>query len=761
MLLRFGPNEINPGSFELRRSRRRIRLATRPMELLLLLVQRRGELVTREEIAKSLWAGMDVEDLSARINTAIAQIRGALDDDATRPRYLETVIGKGYRFIAVVEEVQVTELVAAGQSREAVALQPEPALAQAERQGPEEPHAELKLITPDEPFATVAVATGTPAESAPVRDSRRGLMALLVVVGLVVLAVCTMEYFRHPQSRSFAAAPWTGRQVTENDSDVPVSAAALSPDGRSIAYGDPAGVFIEDLATGQTHQVPSPPLRVVRLAWFSTERGLLLTGYAATHSLPQIWILSVTDGSARMFRRAGEDAVPSPNGTSVAFVADGGREIRVADVSGPGERTIATASAAGTYSSLFWSANGKRISYQQRALSPNGSVDIESNYEWTYGSREVATGTQTAFQANLAFDSAQESSDGRMFYLRSRAGADPVNRGIWVVGTDPVSGRLLDTPRNLCMLPGITMNGMTVSMNGQQTAATREARQPHIYVGELDSPVTALRQVKRLTSNLRSDVPNSWDADSRVVYFESDRAADGGYHLFREPLDSPVAETLSHGTAQQFFPAITADAKALVYEQRLKSVGDMERSIERANPDGTNPSLVWKEGDLDEWRCPVRASCVLRQTERHKQFVFYRLDLATGKGEELARCPWMPSIMGDWDLSPDGSEAAIPSHDTESPSIMIVPLNGKGVTRTLKVNQDLQLWGVHWAADGSGFFAAARNETEHRLEFIDMAGNVHTLRATQGNTWGVPSPDGKKLAFVDSTTNRNVFIWQP
>jgi hypothetical protein len=83
MLLRFGPNELNPASFELRRSRRRIPLATRPMELLLLLVQRRGELMTREEIARSLWPGVDVEDLTARINTTIAQIRGALDDDAS------------------------------------------------------------------------------------------------------------------------------------------------------------------------------------------------------------------------------------------------------------------------------------------------------------------------------------------------------------------------------------------------------------------------------------------------------------------------------------------------------------------------------------------------------------------------------------------------------------------------------------------------------------------------------------------------------
>src|ERR1700677_3477337 len=116
MLLRFGPNELNPASFELRRSRRRIRLATQPMELLLLLVQRRGELVTREEIARSLWPGLDVEDLAARINTAVAQIRAALSEDASKPRYIETVFGKGYRFIGVVETVDAREGAAAGKA---------------------------------------------------------------------------------------------------------------------------------------------------------------------------------------------------------------------------------------------------------------------------------------------------------------------------------------------------------------------------------------------------------------------------------------------------------------------------------------------------------------------------------------------------------------------------------------------------------------------------------------------------------------------
>src|ERR1700690_2158633 len=114
MVLRFGRNELNPTSFELRRSNRRVQLAARPMELLLLLVNRRGQLVTREEIARSLWPGMDVEDLEARINTAVAQIRAALGEDASKPRHIETVFGKGYRFIGVVETVDAREGVAAG-----------------------------------------------------------------------------------------------------------------------------------------------------------------------------------------------------------------------------------------------------------------------------------------------------------------------------------------------------------------------------------------------------------------------------------------------------------------------------------------------------------------------------------------------------------------------------------------------------------------------------------------------------------------------
>jgi sugar lactone lactonase YvrE len=103
--------------------------------------------------------------------------------------------------------------------------------------------------------------------------------------------------------------------------------------------------------------------------------------------------------------------------------------------------------------------------------------------------------------------------------------------------------------------------------------------------------------------------------------------------------------------------------------------------------------------------------------------------------------------------------AAIPNHDAQSPSIRLVRLDGTGGESEIKIRQAFQLWGICWAPDSKGFFAEVRTAAQHWLEYIRLSGEVHVLRETTGNTWGVPSPDGKKLAFVDTTMDRNVFAW--
>lgn len=104
-VLRFHGFELVPSAYELRRGSRVIKLERLAMELLLLLIDRRDTLVSREEIAEKLW-GKDVYiDAENGVNTAIRKIRRALADDSDRPRFIQTTSGKGYRFIAPVVEV--------------------------------------------------------------------------------------------------------------------------------------------------------------------------------------------------------------------------------------------------------------------------------------------------------------------------------------------------------------------------------------------------------------------------------------------------------------------------------------------------------------------------------------------------------------------------------------------------------------------------------------------------------------------------------
>src|SRR6516164_2267772 len=105
--VKFGKDfELDLRAYELRRSGRRLKLERIPMELLLLLVERRGELVTREEIIERIW-GKDVFlDTDSSINAAIRKIRQVLKDDPEKPLFVQTITGKGYRFVAPTLEVR-------------------------------------------------------------------------------------------------------------------------------------------------------------------------------------------------------------------------------------------------------------------------------------------------------------------------------------------------------------------------------------------------------------------------------------------------------------------------------------------------------------------------------------------------------------------------------------------------------------------------------------------------------------------------------
>lgn len=190
--LQFGDFELDVTAYKLRRLGRPVRIERIPMELLILLLERRGDLVSREEIVERLWGQETFVDAETGINTAISKVRQALRDSASRPVFIQTISGKGYRFIAPAPpEVSLNQDRA---SLEKAAIQP--------------------LIVPSTPSvfvengaderASQLVANATGAEIAPKLSTARRTTTVLAIVAAGLLLMVAMYLSRGflPRSQS-------------------------------------------------------------------------------------------------------------------------------------------------------------------------------------------------------------------------------------------------------------------------------------------------------------------------------------------------------------------------------------------------------------------------------------------------------------------------------------------------------------------------------------------------------------------------------
>jgi DNA-binding winged helix-turn-helix (wHTH) protein len=102
-IARFGVFELDLGAGELRKNGRKLRLQEQPFQILAILLERAGDVVTREELRQKLWAADTFVDFDHGLNTAVNKLREVLGDSASSPRFIETLARRGYRFIAPAE----------------------------------------------------------------------------------------------------------------------------------------------------------------------------------------------------------------------------------------------------------------------------------------------------------------------------------------------------------------------------------------------------------------------------------------------------------------------------------------------------------------------------------------------------------------------------------------------------------------------------------------------------------------------------------
>lgn len=189
-IFEFGDFRLDSTRFELLRDGRSIKLERKPMELLILLATREGDLVTRAEIIEHLWGNEVFVDTEHGINTAIRKIRQALRDDPEQPRFVQTVMGRGYRFIGPAVKVQPSPTAGNGHSSPANGDLAEPAA----------------FVASPSTVSPIGIVPGDPA--APSRSRLRLWLtiaaSMVLVLFVIVIAIRAYRSHMHPNT---AATP--------------------------------------------------------------------------------------------------------------------------------------------------------------------------------------------------------------------------------------------------------------------------------------------------------------------------------------------------------------------------------------------------------------------------------------------------------------------------------------------------------------------------------------------------------------------------
>ncbi len=342
--LRFGPFELDAAAGELRKAGILIKLQPQPFHVLLLLAERAGTVVTRDEIQRCLWSDSTFVDFEHGINFSINQIRGALADNAEKPRYIETLPRRGYRFVARV--------VSNGE------------------------HAESSVTSAEEPEYNRSSADNW--VSVALRQQRRGkrgkrwkpailmLLAAAITLGIAYGARSLIRRDHRPNLEKI--------HVTKLTDSGKVDLVAISPDGRYVCYSlrdrGGLGLWLHQLATGSDTQVlPANAISFEGLS-FSPDGNYIyyVRGNKNDPGFKDLYVMPVLGGPSKLLLKdIDSPAGFSPNGSQFVYTRGmpvaSATEVRIANADGSGNHLLATLpnTEPSTQPGATWSPDGRTI----------------------------------------------------------------------------------------------------------------------------------------------------------------------------------------------------------------------------------------------------------------------------------------------------------------------------------------------------------------------------------------------------------------
>jgi Tol biopolymer transport system component len=539
-------------------------------------------------------------------------------------------------------------------------------------------------------------------------------------------------------------------RLTANTPELSIQAAALSPDGKSIAYSDPLGVHVRSVATGETRLLPWT--RDHMLVQWMPDGDSVQTQLQddAGGAKAKTTVVSLR-GGAPTPAPTSDQFVSSPDRTHRATVSADHLTLSIQDVNGGNSRELWRAAAKNTLDEFQWSPNGKEIAVLSVEEYGNRSPDVS-----TVELIAIASGQKNVVvpaEKKLEIGSMVWVSQNRMIVtVDEELGINRYESNLWEIHLNDGGTLVAGGLRKLTSWTDFPIRSGSLSTDGKRLVFIRSVRQRGVYVAPLEAGGTRMGTPRRLTLDLGDDYPTDWTHDSKAVILTSSR--NGPQAIFRQDLDKQTADQIVVMPGEQAVARVTPDGNSVLFrgDDPVKKITQLMRvPIAGGTPEAV-PNAA-KVGTT--YRCAPAGVCVIAQPQ-DQGFMVFEFDPVKGKGREIYRDSQVEHLF----LSPDGKWIANTSGTGKETKIVLRSFSTGAVGREIPVRGVTELTSFDYASDGKGFFAGDRSLTQVRELYIDFAGNTSVLWRQPGSRqiWGVPSPDGKYLALMMFTDDSNVYM---
>jgi Tol biopolymer transport system component len=551
--------------------------------------------------------------------------------------------------------------------------------------------------------------------------------------------------------------------LTANPADDRVRAAAISRDGKYLAFADETGFYLRQIDTGETHPVTLPAgLRAGWLSWFP-DSAHLVAALTRPDLESSLWEISVLGGSARKLSDDGRLPEVSPDGREVAFIRGGRMNQTVWLMGADGANARKLVGEEGDFfGAVAWSPDGTKIAYTKGRFSyaygVKGTIELVDPHDLHVNRllQVSSVGWFASLDGPLAW-----VPDGHLIYSLSEPPPRQLDSNLWSLALDH-QGNPSGTPQRLTNDAGAVFS-ISASGDGKRVAYLKGQPQPDVYVARLEGH-NVISEPQRLTLDDRQDIPFDWTADGKAVLFISDRT--GTFSLYRQAIDQTVPELLIGGKQPVIIPRLSPDGTQILYLQYPKrsqgSAGASQSSLMRMPLAGGAPQQIFAADWISNQQCArAPATLCLYSVITDGKLTVFSFDPLQGSGTQVYQVKDPLTKAYNWTLSPDGTTLALAKGKEagEEPRIHLVSLS-TGAEKWLPVPGWPGVASIDWAADSKSLWAASVGEEENALLNVDLQGHVRVVWRPRKMTvgWAISSRDGRYLALHVGSSSANVWM---